>query len=138
MRSNKQKCSSPAVNNLPFDFDYADCNLEDEVLSEGIKVQTSIWSERLLKNMENFQARIRENSINLHNKVQIKEPILAKHFISSCEERKEIADCQSLYRFELTNSTSKLNQEIVDESNSKSNLSSRYTLKMRFEECLEL
>ena len=106
MRSNKHKCSSPAVNCLHFTFDDADCNLDDEVLSEGVKVQTPIWSERMLNNMENFHSRIREKSINLRTEV-MEERQLGRNLASYSEERKGNTDSQSLNRFEDSNFTSK-------------------------------
>ena len=128
MRSNKQKCSSLSVNCLHFTFDDADCNLDDEVLSEGVKVQTPIWSERMHNNMENFHSRIREKSINLRTEV-LEERKLGRNLVSYSEERKGNIDCKSLNKFEDSNSTSKVKQEKVDQLNTKSDSSSPSNLK---------
>ena len=111
-----------------FTFEDADCNLDDEVLSEGIKVQTLIWTERMLNNLEKFHSRIREKSINLQTEVLEKRQ-LSNNLASYFKERKGNVDSQSLNRYEDSNSTSIVKQEKFDESNSKSNSSSSSSLK---------
>ena len=128
MKLKKQNCSNLAVKCPHFTFDDADCNIDEEVLSEGVKVQTPIWSERMLNNMKNFHSRIREKSINLRTGVLEKRQ-LGRNLASYSEERKGNTDSQSLNRFEDSNSTSKVKQEKVDELNSKSDSSSSSTLK---------